>query len=58
MRVSIKDIQTINQLSALVDGNLEALEDKKTIKYWEGLAKRVENLEKKMRKQREKQQLT
>jgi len=50
MYVSLKDLDTIAELSAFVDGALESADD---VEYWGGLSKRVDQLQRKMTRQRE-----
>lgn len=50
MYVSLKDLDTISELSAFVDGALESADDSK---YWSDLSSRVNKLQIKMTKQRE-----
>ena len=56
MYVTLKDLETISELSAFVDGALESadgLDDngKNILEYWLDLDKRVEKLQSKMKKQ-------
>ncbi len=52
MYVSDKDIDTIAELAAFVDGALESADD---VKYWQDLSKRTDKLQNKMVKQNHKQ---
>lgn len=56
MYVTLKDLETISELSAFVDGALEAADGldengKNISEYWLDLDKRVEKLQSKMKKQ-------
>jgi len=50
MYVSLKDLDTIAELSAFVDGALESADD---AEYWGGLSARVDKLQQKMIRQRD-----
>jgi len=56
MYVTLKDLETISELSAFVDGALESADGldengKNISEYWLDLDKRVEKLQSKMKKQ-------
>ena len=56
MYVTLKDLETISELSAFVDGALESADGldengKNISEYWLDLDKRVEKLQSKMNKQ-------
>ena len=56
MYVTLKDLETISELSAFVDGALESADGldengKNILEYWLDLDKRVEKLQSKMKKQ-------
>ena len=56
MYVTMKDLETISELSAFVDGALESADGldengKNISEYWLDLDKRVEKLQSKMKKQ-------
>lgn len=51
MYVSEKDLKTIAELTAFVDGALESCDGEDIVKYWIDFSKRVNKLESKMIKQ-------
>ena len=56
MYVTLKDLETISELSAFVDGALESADGldengKNILEYWLDLDKRIEKLQSKMKKQ-------
>ena len=46
MYVTNKDLETISELSAFVDGALESADD---VEYWSDLSKRTSDLQKRMK---------
>ncbi len=63
MYVTLKDLETISELSAFVDGALESADGldengKNISEYWLDLDKRVEKLQSKMKKQYSRQKIS